>query len=297
MKYFILLMLIIAIPAVQGLGVAQDYLENNTLRLMEGEYHYVKLTLQNPEEEQVSVKLEVQNEIAEIRDKQETYNLSPKSYKTEVFLKITAPENARIGDKYKVTYVITPVAEQEGGQIGMNMRLRRSFDVLIVDENGVGKNPGILNLQTPLAFAKNNLLWIILPLVIIGVFLLIGRKSKLLAAKILNEPKLKNKKPVLEKPLENNKPEKKEQSRTEQEIPPGKYFYFHNGVNLKKIEDLQHYLQVMPQETYNKHVTNERNDFANWIEEVFNNKKLSAKIRKANSRQEMINVLQQNPKK
>jgi hypothetical protein len=63
-------------------------------------------------------------------------------------------------------------------------------------------------------------------------------------------------------------------------ISQEKYFYLVNGGVLKNLEELVDALEKMTKETFDYHVQKEKNDFANWIENVFGNKKLATDIRK-----------------
>ena len=64
------------------------------------------------------------------------------------------------------------------------------------------------------------------------------------------------------------------------EISPDKYFYLVYGNVLTNLKDLISALKDMKKEIFNYHVTKDKNDFANWIENVFENKKLATEIRK-----------------
>ncbi|MBU0471039.1 MAG: hypothetical protein KKF65_00315 [Nanoarchaeota archaeon] len=318
-----LLILLLFIPIVNGLGVAQDFLQDDTLKLLKGETHYFKLILQNSEDIQVFVKVEVESEIAEIEDEKELYELSPKSYHNEVFLKITSPKNAKLGDSYKVSYAVTPVVKQEGGQIGMNMRIRQSFDVVIVDEDGVGYNKYVLRKsseQKPSSFGTIKKIFpLILLIIIIGaVGTLIVRKSALISKKILlkNKPKqITNKEETLvqekrieedsekstaeEKPIIQKLVSEKEEKELlfDKEAPSqDKYFHFNNETVLKSVNDLYYYLKVMPEGTYYYHVSEHHNHFADWIQGVFQYNDLAEKIRHCRTREEMRRILEDEQK-
>ena len=71
MKGWAILILFLIVPSVLGLGVAQDYLEDDTLRLMNGETHYLKIILQNPEDVDVPVLISVNSEVAELFEPKE----------------------------------------------------------------------------------------------------------------------------------------------------------------------------------------------------------------------------------
>ncbi|MBR9677592.1 hypothetical protein GOV04_05625 [Candidatus Woesearchaeota archaeon] len=175
--FFILFLTIFLSSQTQALGVAQDYLKDNTLRLLQGQEHVLKLTLQNPQEEPVTVTLVINSEIATIINPNQTYNLPAKSFDTEIFLKIKAPKDAQIGDAHKIIYSITPQAkDNNGGMIGMNMRLTRSFDVLIVDENGVGTKP-----------KKLNYYYLSFTIVLFFVIFLLWKRSNIISKKLFRK--------------------------------------------------------------------------------------------------------------
>ncbi|MEM0230894.1 MAG: hypothetical protein QXW00_04135 [Candidatus Woesearchaeota archaeon] len=72
---------------------------------------------------------------------------------------------------------------------------------------------------------------------------------------------------------------------------PGKYLILRDGKVLKNIADLRSALATMSSETFNLHVNFERNDFANWVRNVFLEKELADKLDGATSRAQMIRIL------
>jgi len=64
---------------------------------------------------------------------------------------------------------------------------------------------------------------------------------------------------------------------------PEKSFWLSDGRNLKNLKELASAFEAMDETVWNHHVTSEKNDFANWVEEVFNQHQLSVLIRKAKS--------------
>lgn len=63
-------------------------------------------------------------------------------------------------------------------------------------------------------------------------------------------------------------------------VEPEKAFWLSDGQVLKNMKDLAEALESMDNSVWGYHVTSEKNDFANWIEEVFGQKQLGAAIRK-----------------
>ena len=71
-------------------------------------------------------------------------------------------------------------------------------------------------------------------------------------------------------------------------ITPDKYFYAQNGSVIKSVEELFEALQDMPYHTFKSHVTDDKNDFYNWIRDVFGNHNLAINLKKCKERDEML---------
>lgn len=83
-------------------------------------------------------------------------------------------------------------------------------------------------------------------------------------------------------------------------IDPEKYsdmehsFYTKDGKVLRNLSDLKDELRTMPPHVFDHHVNAEKNDFSRWTKDVFGQESLAAKMERARSRDEMINVLDRN---
>ncbi len=75
------------------------------------------------------------------------------------------------------------------------------------------------------------------------------------------------------------------------EIDSSQFFYASNGEIIKNLEELSSFLKKIDEETFSKHVDENKNDFSNWIKEVFNEKKLSQKIEKCKNPLEMSKII------
>ena len=75
------------------------------------------------------------------------------------------------------------------------------------------------------------------------------------------------------------------------EIPPEKYFVLADGSHFKDYHELADALQCMSDELFAHHVNAARNDFANWIHDVFHEQALADGLRVMNSRAEMCALL------
>jgi hypothetical protein len=65
------------------------------------------------------------------------------------------------------------------------------------------------------------------------------------------------------------------------EVEAEKRFWLNGGGSLGNLSQLASALEKMDEKVWNHHVTAEKNDFANWVEGVFGDKKLGLAIRKA----------------
>jgi hypothetical protein len=63
------------------------------------------------------------------------------------------------------------------------------------------------------------------------------------------------------------------------DISPDKYFILCDGKPIKSFKELADVLQLMSDDMFKYHVTETKNDFANWINDVFNDVELAKKIR------------------
>ncbi len=70
-------------------------------------------------------------------------------------------------------------------------------------------------------------------------------------------------------------------------IPPHNYFWTKEGRGIDSIAHLAAALDSMPDWVFQHHVSSERNDFANWINDVFGEAWLAAKVRSAKTKSEM----------
>jgi hypothetical protein len=74
------------------------------------------------------------------------------------------------------------------------------------------------------------------------------------------------------------------------EAPQDKWFVL-NNYNIKSIKELISVLEIIDDDTFCKYVNEQKNDFANWIRDVFLMQDLAKKIYSAKSRQDMIRLI------
>ncbi len=71
------------------------------------------------------------------------------------------------------------------------------------------------------------------------------------------------------------------------EIPDEKKFFLCNGEVVHNLPDLMERLKTMDEGVFQHHVNPERNDFANWIRDVFDNKKLARDVSRLKTKEGM----------
>lgn len=75
------------------------------------------------------------------------------------------------------------------------------------------------------------------------------------------------------------------------DVSPEHEFKVADGRNLKNLRDLVNALPVMNEEVFIHHVNEERNDFASWVQFVFQDEKLAKKIDSAKEKEKMFSIL------
>lgn len=79
--------------------------------------------------------------------------------------------------------------------------------------------------------------------------------------------------------------------KTYRDCAPEQCFWVHDGQILKNVAELSAALKTMSEETFQYHVNAEKNDFANWIGDVFADNDLAGKVRQASSKEVIIRTL------
>lgn len=69
--------------------------------------------------------------------------------------------------------------------------------------------------------------------------------------------------------------------------PEEKCFMLQDGRKLETVYHLIDELETMPEQVFQDHVNEFKNDFANWVEHVFEDKSLAEEMREAKTRMEL----------
>tara|TARA_Y100000310_G_scaffold345591_1_gene467002 strand:- start:2552 stop:2926 length:375 start_codon:yes stop_codon:yes gene_type:complete len=75
------------------------------------------------------------------------------------------------------------------------------------------------------------------------------------------------------------------------EAPQEFHFVLNDGKRLKSIYDLIDSLEDMAQDTFTHHVNEMKNDFASWVEDIFDEKNLSKELKKIHDKLETQRTL------
>lgn len=78
------------------------------------------------------------------------------------------------------------------------------------------------------------------------------------------------------------------------EIKPENYFVLCDGRVIKDYRELAVLLETISDDIFSYHVNVEKNDFANWINDIFKEEELAANLRAAKDKTEMIALLYKN---
>ncbi len=74
-------------------------------------------------------------------------------------------------------------------------------------------------------------------------------------------------------------------------------FWINNGPILRNLKDLKNALKKINEETFKYHVNKEKNDFADWVKNVLNDKTLANKLVKIKTVKTMTKAIEEELKK
>jgi hypothetical protein len=68
------------------------------------------------------------------------------------------------------------------------------------------------------------------------------------------------------------------QTKTEKIVNPKNYFILGNGGVIKNIKELAEIIEHLSDDEFRYHINDKKNDFANWIKDIFDEKELANKL-------------------
>jgi hypothetical protein len=99
------------------------------------------------------------------------------------------------------------------------------------------------------------------------------------------------KKAAAKKPSTAPKATRKILSAIEFQCPDSKGFWFVNGQFTYKLTEFSNMIASLTPQEFAHHVNDVKNDFANWIGDVFDLKNLAKQVRQAKTQQAIVDVL------
>ena len=76
-----------------------------------------------------------------------------------------------------------------------------------------------------------------------------------------------------------------------EDVHPEEIFMTGAGHEIKNLKQLLKVLNEISEDSFNHHVNEKKNDFANWVRDVFENKELASELSKEKTKEGIINVL------
>ena len=121
------------IPLISSVGVANSYWDDKPLKLAPGESTTISLRLQNEEEEQITMEVSINSQIALLADSDE-YDVPPNRVSVPVYIDVEIPENAEIGTKYTILVSFKQVSSGEGGMLRLSQGITGKVPVEVVGQ-------------------------------------------------------------------------------------------------------------------------------------------------------------------
>ena len=133
MKFIIItaIVLLVLIYNASSLGVSQDYLANDTIELIEGTSRLHSIRIQNPSQNEVTIKLTYDNAYLKVIDREENdeYAILPKTTR-KIFFNVTA-ENLKPNEIHDVGYTVHQVSGSGDG-VPILVKIAKNFKIKVV---------------------------------------------------------------------------------------------------------------------------------------------------------------------
>ncbi|MFA4952885.1 MAG: hypothetical protein WC584_01540 [Candidatus Pacearchaeota archaeon] len=171
----ILIGIVLFINSVFAFAVSSAYWQDNPLKIMPGETKEIKIVLQNmagTENITLKGKISEGDDIAKIIDSNDIYEI-PLGTKKEINIKVTIPEDYKVGENYTIKASFTTVT-MGGGSFGFGSSIDKTIPILIVNSKGEFKKE-IFGMAPAVFYSIIIILALLIVLIII--FLIIRRRK------------------------------------------------------------------------------------------------------------------------
>src|SRR3989338_1013957 len=141
MKITILILFVLVIVSVEAyaISVASDYLINGTLELPEGASKIYSIRLQNPTDNEVSIKLDYDAAFMKAIDYKEVYIVAPKTAGYRIEFNITASQKPGL---YTISYTLSEVEPSAGGGLPILLKINKNFKLRVIEDPNGKVNEG-----------------------------------------------------------------------------------------------------------------------------------------------------------
>src|SRR3989344_909772 len=114
----------------EAIAVASDYLEDNTLTLIEGTSKIYRIQLQNPDSFEIKYKVDYDDQFMKAIDFKEEYILPPKS-SISIEFNVTAPKYDTKNNIFAVSYTVHQLTGGDGGGIPFLTKINKNFKLKV----------------------------------------------------------------------------------------------------------------------------------------------------------------------
>ena len=132
MRVVILILLSLALVLdARALSVASDYLEGDKLTLVEGASKIYSIRLQNPDSNEMRVRVDYDKDHMKLIDSKEEFTLPPES-STRAEFNVTAPEYRKNNNLFPISYTVHQVSGGGGGGASFLGRINKNFNLEVI---------------------------------------------------------------------------------------------------------------------------------------------------------------------
>ena len=130
MRSVIFLLVALALSLnVNAISFASDYLVNGSLIIVEGGSKIYSISLQNPEDYPVRVRVDYDPTYMEIIDYQEIYTLQPRETGYRVLFNVTPPKKPGM---YRTEYTVSEM--DVGGGLSIRLKINKNLNIKVIDD-------------------------------------------------------------------------------------------------------------------------------------------------------------------
>lgn len=133
-ELLILTLFLSLIPTASPIGIVSDYLEDSTLLLKPGESKIWGIRIQNPDKNEITIRVSYDNSYLSIIDHKESYTIPPKG-KVSIDFNISAPKNGAPKEEFIAQYTIHQGGDANEG-VGLNLNIAKGVRIKVIREEG-----------------------------------------------------------------------------------------------------------------------------------------------------------------